>query len=74
MLKSICPRYCPSPFCLTVCPAHAIVVGDGDRNIYLDLDRCNGCGICHVACTTWSRDKTLERKLAWVRAGLAKES
>jgi Fe-S-cluster-containing hydrogenase component 2 len=68
MLKSVCPRYCPAPFCLTACPAGAIVVaGKGkNENINIDTGKCNGCGICRVMCITLSRDKTLERKLPWL--------
>lgn len=68
MLKSVCAQYCPAPFCLTACPASAITVvaRDKNRNICIDTDKCNGCGICRVLCMTLSRDKTLERKLPWV--------
>ena len=71
MLKSICANYCPAPFCVTACPAGAITIAaKGKReNIYLDTDKCNGCGICRVACMAFSRDRTLERKLPWVSSG-----
>jgi len=67
MLKSICPQYCPAPFCLTACPsgAIAVVAKDKNKNICIDMDKCNGCGICRVICMALSRDKTLERKLPW---------
>jgi len=68
MVKSICAKYCPVPFCQTACPVGAIssgVKGSGE-NIRIDLDRCHGCGICRVACITLSRDRTLERKLPWI--------
>ena len=67
MLKSICPRYCPTPFCQVACPAGAItIVAKGkNKTVCLDTDKCNGCGICRMMCMTWSRDKTLERKLPW---------
>lgn len=68
MLKSICPQYCPAPFCLTACPADAIAIAvKGEtKNICVDTDRCNGCGICRVVCMTWSLDKTMTRKLPWL--------
>ena len=68
MQTSICVQHCPAPFCLAACPARAIVSvssEDGSRVIYLDTKKCNGCGICRVACMTWSRDKALERKRPW---------
>ena len=70
MLKSICAQYCPSPFCLISCPAGAITIAKKGKseNIYLDLDKCNGCGICRMMCMTFSQDKALERKLPWVSA------
>jgi len=68
MLKSICAKYCPAPFCQVACPAGAITIAvkGKNENICLDTDRCNGCGICRMICITFSRDKTLERKLPWV--------
>lgn len=66
MLKPICPQYCPSPFCQAACPSGAINIATKGKNICLDTDRCNGCGICRMICITLSRDKTLERKLPWV--------
>ncbi len=68
MLKSICPQYCPSPFCLPACPADAIsfAIKGRNKNIFLDTDKCNGCGICRVMCMTWSQDKTMTRKLPWL--------
>ncbi len=67
MLKSVCPQYCPAPFCLTACPAEAITTPakNETQNIYIDMDKCNGCGICRVMCRTLSREKTLERKVPW---------
>jgi len=68
MLKSICPQYCPAPFCLTACPADAIsfAIKGRNKNIFVDIDKCNGCGICRVMCMTWSQDKTMTRKLPWL--------
>ena len=68
MQKSICPQYCPAPFCLTACPADAITVTvkGKTKNVNIDMDKCNGCGICRAMCITFSRDKNLERKLPWL--------
>ena len=68
MLKSICPQYCPAPFCLSACPTGAITLAvKGKReNICIDIDKCHGCGICRMLCITWSKDKSLERKLPWI--------
>ena len=71
MVKSVCPKYCPSPFCVVACPAGAISVGTENKNIYLDMDKCHGCGICRIACITFSRDKGLEKKMPWVRSRTA---
>jgi len=68
MIKSICPQYCPAPFCQVACPSGAITVTTKTKNenVYLDTAKCNGCGICRIMCMTLSRDKTLERKLPWI--------
>lgn len=68
MLKTICPHYCPAPFCLVACPPSAIMVAvkGQNKNIRIDVDKCNRCGICRVMCVTYSRDKTLQRKLPWL--------
>lgn len=67
MLKVICPQYCPAPFCLSACPADAIIIAvkNKKKSIHLDTGKCNGCGMCRTMCITWSRDKALERKLPW---------
>lgn len=64
MLNLICPQHCPSQFCEVACPASAIIAKD--KNIYLDRDKCNRCGICRVMCMTWSQDKALQRRRPWV--------
>ncbi len=70
MLNLICPQRCPSAFCEVVCPASAIA--NRDKNVYLDTDKCNRCGICRVMCMTLSRDKTLQRSRPWLSSKLAK--
>ena len=71
MLIQICPKYCPSPFCMEVCPPAAISVSEKDGCVYLDTDLCNRCTLCRVACTAMSRDKNLQRKRPWVSRGAA---
>jgi Fe-S-cluster-containing hydrogenase component 2 len=71
MIKSVCPNYCAAPFCITACPTQAIslVAKSRNENICIDLSKCNHCGICRMVCTTFSRDKALERKLPWLSVG-----
>jgi Fe-S-cluster-containing dehydrogenase component len=73
MLKSICAYYCPAPFCVSACPAGAIIITAKSKreSICLDTDKCNGCGICRVACMTFSQDRSLEGKLPWVSSKVA---
>lgn len=70
MLVVICPQYCPAPFCMASCPAGAVSVASKGKvkSICVETDKCNGCGICRMACMTWSRDKAFERKLPWITA------
>jgi ferredoxin len=66
MKNLICPKYCPSPFCEVSCPAGAITIVEEEKNVYVDPDKCNRCGICRMMCTTWSKDKRLEQKRPWI--------
>lgn len=62
----ICPQYCPSPFCVTSCPGGALTLEAREKNIYVDTDKCNRCGICRMMCTSFSRDEVLARRRPWV--------
>lgn len=66
MLNMICNRFCPAPFCLTVCPVDAISISAKDNNVYVDTDKCNRCRLCGFACVTYSRDRSLQGKRPWV--------
>jgi Fe-S-cluster-containing hydrogenase component 2 len=46
-----CAQYIPCNPCETSCPAHAIIVGKPITNLpKLNLNKCNGCGICVTCC------------------------
>lgn len=62
----ICYHFCPSPFCVASCPTHAIEIVEEESSVYADPDRCNHCGICRVACMTFSNDKRLAQRRPWV--------
>lgn len=66
MANLICPQYCPLPFCETACPSGAITLNMREKNVYVDTDKCNRCGICRVMCITLSHDKRLEQRRPWV--------
>ncbi|GEM_PF-640858 len=66
MLNLICPQHCPSPFCVTACPARAITLEAKEKNIYTDPDKCNRCGICRQVCMVFSWDKVLEKRRPWI--------
>lgn len=72
MLNMICNHYCPSPFCVSVCPVGAINLSPKDNNVYADTDKCNRCGICRFMCVTYSRDHSLLGKRPWVSTDWAK--
>jgi len=38
MLKSICAKYCPAPFCQVACPAGAITIAVKGKNENICLD------------------------------------
>ncbi len=72
MLNLICPKNCPSPFCETSCPVSAISIAEKEKNIYVDTDKCNKCGICRSMCMTWSFDHNLEGKRPWLSTDFGK--
>jgi len=66
MLNVICKTNCASCFAQVVCALSAIVSQAG--SIYVDTDKCIGCGACRTACLTFSATKTLKRKPAdWLK-------
>ena len=42
-------RHCEKPLCVAACPLRAIRKRD-DGIVFLDRDRCTGCGTCAKAC------------------------
>ena len=41
--------HCDDPLCIDFCPTQAIVKR-GDGIVYVDKERCNGCGVCVHVC------------------------
>lgn len=66
MANLICHQYCPEPFCANACPVGAITVEYREKNVSVDIDKCNKCGLCRSMCLSWSRDRNLEQKRPWV--------
>jgi len=62
----ICPHHCAHPYCEVVCPVGAVTIAATEKNVYVDADQCNRCGLCRSACLTFSLDRTLERRRPWV--------
>lgn len=72
MLNLICYKYCPTPFCEVSCPAGAISISKKDDNVYVEIDKCNRCGICRGMCISLSFDRNLQGKRPWVPEDWAK--
>ena len=69
MLNVICKQNCKVCFCEPICAMKAIVSQQG--TIYVETEKCIGCGACRTACMAWSLDKALKEKTVdWLR-GLA---
>jgi len=64
MLNIICKHNCKDCYALRVCAVHAIE--EKGAAIYLDTDKCIGCGACKTACVAFGygykalEDKTIE--------------
>lgn len=60
MVSIICRQNCRVPYCEPVCPTGALLVQM--KTVYVDSDKCIGCGMCRITCSTWSLDKALLEK------------
>jgi len=62
MLNIICKHACKDCYALNVCALQAIEEQEGA--IYIDTERCIGCGCCKTACVAFGykalEDKTTE--------------
>ena len=66
MINSICKHNCPSCYAKPVCALSAIL--DQQGSIYVDTEKCIGCGCCRTACITFSRDEALKDKtVEWLK-------
>lgn len=60
MLNVICRHNCKACFAESVCAVHAIV--DQQGSIYVETEKCIGCGCCRTACITFGFDHALKEK------------
>ncbi len=67
MLRTVCVKHCAEPFCVPACPSGAL--GMAEDRIYVESDKCHGCGICRYVCMTWSRDHVMRTKSRFWLAG-----
>jgi Fe-S-cluster-containing dehydrogenase component len=66
MLNIICKHNCKACYALSVCAVNAII--DQDGAIYIDTDKCIGCGCCRTACVTFGYDQALrEKTVDWLK-------
>lgn len=47
---SVACNHCERPACLPACPTAAIRKRDADGIVFIDPERCTGCGHCLAAC------------------------
>jgi Fe-S-cluster-containing hydrogenase component 2 len=43
-------QQCTYPECYYICPIHAIEIDEDTGARYINEEKCNGCGICTLAC------------------------
>ena len=66
MINSICKHNCASCYAKPVCAVSAIL--DQQGSIYVDTEKCIGCGCCRSACITFRNDQALKEKtVEWLR-------
>ena len=66
MINSICKHNCPSCYAKPVCQVRATL--DQQGSIYVDTEKCIGCGCCRTACITFSLDEALKEKtVEWLK-------
>jgi Fe-S-cluster-containing hydrogenase component 2 len=66
MMNLICKQNCKVCFAEPVCALDAIIVKE--RAVYVETDKCIGCGTCRFACIEWSLDKALKEKTVdWLK-------
>ncbi|UCD86895.1 MAG: hypothetical protein JSV01_03745 [Desulfobacterales bacterium] len=66
MLNIICKHNCKSCYAEPVCAVDAIV--DQQGSIYVETEKCIGCGCCRTACVTFGYDQALKDKTVdWLK-------
>ncbi|MDD3580479.1 MAG: hypothetical protein PHW74_05615 [Desulfobacca sp.] len=65
MLNVICSHNCKDCYALRVCAVHAI--SDQQGCIYVDTEKCIGCGCCKTACVTFGYKALEDKTEVWLR-------
>lgn len=64
MLNVICPHNCKDCYAMRVCAMIAIV--DQQGSIYVDPQKCIGCGSCKKACMTFGYSALADKTEKWL--------
>jgi Fe-S-cluster-containing hydrogenase component 2 len=66
MLNVICKHNCKDCYALRICALGAII--DQQGSIYVETDKCIGCGCCRTACVHFGIDHALQDKtVEWLK-------
>lgn len=65
MLNVICKHNCKSCYAEPVCAVHAIV--DQQGSIYVETEKCIGCGCCKTACITFGLEALKDKTVEWLK-------
>ncbi len=65
MLNVICSHNCKDCYALRVCAVHAI--SDQEGAIYVDTDKCIGCGCCKTTCVAFGYKALEDKTEAWLK-------
>ncbi len=65
ILNVICPHNCKDCFAMHVYAVH--VISDQQGSIYVDTEKCIGCGCSKTACVTFGYKALEDKTEAWLK-------
>jgi Fe-S-cluster-containing hydrogenase component 2 len=64
MVNVICPHNCKDCYAMRTCAVQAII--DQQGAIYIETEKCIGCGCCKTACVTFGYKALEDKTTKWL--------